>query len=50
MDVLQRVWSAVRESWEIILLFATWLGIGVWTRRRPRRPVPSIGIDRMSAP
>jgi hypothetical protein len=36
MDVLQAVWSAFKESWELLLLFATWLGIGLMAAQRRR--------------
>jgi hypothetical protein len=36
MDLLQAFWTAFRESWELLLLFATWLGIGLVALRRRR--------------
>jgi hypothetical protein len=36
MDLLQAFWATFRESWEIVLLFTTWLGIGLVALQRRR--------------
>jgi hypothetical protein len=36
MDLLQAFWTAFRESWELVLLFGTWLGIGLVALQRRR--------------